>query len=129
MFQTGANLGGGAFTGRSQPVSNNYPMDDEMDCIRDFEMQVQPDAMQYIETYREAGSDDQFLMIQAPEALSNEQNDESHDVIQHKASNNSVHTAEDLTLELQDQMITNDDPDLHEPYHNEQNQVKETVHI
>ena len=58
--------------------------------------------MQYIETYREAGSDDQFLMIQAPEALSDEQNDESHDVIQHKASNNSVHTAEDLTLELQD---------------------------
>lgn len=57
--------------------------------------------MQYIETYREAGSD-QFLMIQAPEALSDEQNVESHDVIQHKASNNSVHTAEDLTLELQD---------------------------
>ena len=101
MFQPGANMNiGGAFTGRSQPMSNTYhPMDDEMDCLRDFEMQVQPDGMQYIETYREAGSD-QFL-IQAPEAfpLSAEQIVESHEEVQQKASN-SVHNSEELTLEL-----------------------------
>ena len=70
MFQPGNNnnmqmaqdqqLMGGTFTGRSQPLMNQMMMGDEMDFIRDNQMSVEPQVLQFIETYREAGSDDQF---------------------------------------------------------------------